>query len=171
METSATHLQAMRNHIAELHEAGHSVILPFFMAAAAEVHHEQGLGAEASLLLERAFQLVEETGEIWCKSEIMRMRALVCAANAGERDLWLAEAVAVARKQGARLWELRAATTQATCWHAEGKVDAASEVLLPALAGLTEGQSTSEFRMASELLAQITAVGGAPCPCGNHSED
>jgi hypothetical protein len=121
--------------------------------------------------LERAFQLVEETGEIWCKPEVMRMRALVCASNTSERDQWLAEAVAIARKQGARLWELRAATAQATCWHAEGKVDAAHEALLPALAGLTEGQSTWEFRMASELLAQITAVVDAPCLCGNHSED
>ncbi|WP_309144861.1 adenylate/guanylate cyclase domain-containing protein [Bradyrhizobium sp. CCGUVB14] len=170
MEPSTTHLEAMRSHIAELHEAGHSVILPLFMAAAAEVHHEQGQGAEASLLLERAFHLVEQTGEIWCKSEIMRMRALVCAAKVGERDLWLAEAIAIARKQGARLWELRAATAQARCWHAEGRVDAAYEVLLPALAGLTEGQSMSEFRVASELLAQITAVIGAPCLSENHSE-
>ncbi len=96
-EAFVGHLEAMRRHIAELDEAGHSVILPFFMAAAAEVHHEQGLGAEASMLLERAFQLVELTGETWCKSEIMRMRALVCSASTTERDLWLAEAVALAR--------------------------------------------------------------------------
>ncbi len=59
------------------------------------------------------------------------------------------------------LWELRAAAAQATCWHAEGKVDAAYEVLLPALSGLTEGQSTLEFKMASKLLARISAVIGA----------
>ncbi|WP_084801479.1 adenylate/guanylate cyclase domain-containing protein [Bradyrhizobium sp. Ec3.3] len=170
-EASVSHLEAMRSHIEELHEAGHSVILPFFMAAAAEVHHEQGQGAEAFMLLERAFQLAEETGEIWCKSEIMRMRALVCSANAGERDQWLAEAAAMARKQGARLWELRAAAAQATCWHAEGKDDAAYNVLLPALSGLTEGQSTTDFKTASKLLADITAVIGAPRLSRNPAED
>lgn len=161
-EASVSHLESMRRHIAELHEAGHSVILPFFMAAAAEVHHEQGQGAEASILLERAFQLVEGTGEIWCKSEIMQMRALVCSANAAERDLWLGEAVAIARRQGAKLWELRAATAQATCWHAEGKVDAAYKVLSPVLSGVTEGQSTMDFKMASKLLSRITAVMARP---------
>lgn len=170
-EASVSQLEAMRRHIAELDEAGHSVILPFFMAAAAEVHHEQGQGAEAAMLLERAFQLVELTGETWCKSEIMRLRALVCAAGATERDLWLAEAVAIARAQGARLWELRAAVAQATCWHAEGKINAAYEVLSPALSGLTEGQSTLEFKMASELLARIKAVIGTRCLSGNSAED
>ncbi|MBW7966347.1 adenylate/guanylate cyclase domain-containing protein [Bradyrhizobium sp. BR 10261] len=170
-QASVSHLEAMRRHIAELDEAGHSVILPFFMAVAAEVHHEQGQHAEAFTLLERAFQLVELTGETWCKSEIMRMRALVCAAGATERDLWLAEAVAIARGQGARLWELRAAAAQAACWHAEGKVDAAYKVLLPALSGMTEGQSTLEFNTASKLLARIKAAVGASCLSGNDAED
>lgn len=160
-EASESHLEAMRIHIEELAKAGHSVILPFFMATAAEVHHEQGKGAEASMLLERAFHLVEETGEIWCKPEIMRMRALVCPTNTGERDQWLSEAVAVAREQRARLWELRATTTQAAFWHAEGKVDTAYNVLLPVLGGMTEGQSTLDFKIASKLLAHMKDVIGA----------
>jgi class 3 adenylate cyclase len=170
-DASVSRLEAMRTHISELHEAGHSVILPFFMAAAAEVHHEQGQRAEAAVLLDRAFQLVQETGEIWCKSEIMRMRALVCSANAGERDLWLSEAITIARKQGARLWELRATTTQATFWNAEGKVDAAYNALWPVLSGMTEGKSTSDFEIASKLLADMKDVIGAQaCLCGNSPE-
>jgi class 3 adenylate cyclase len=155
LDYSLSHVEAMRIHIEELAEAGHSVILPFFMAAAAEIHYEQGNAAVASVLLERAFELVEHTGETWYKSEIMRMRALVCSTNAAEREKWLSEALDITRDQKARFWELRVATALAASWYADSKPSAAFDLLSPVVSCMTEGRSTLDFEIASKLLAKM----------------
>lgn len=159
-DDSLGHVEAMRNHIEELDAAGHSVILPFFMAAAAEVYYDRGNSSAASKLLERAFESIEQTGETWYKSEVLRMRALVCSTNTAERDKWLAEALAIARHQGATFWELRAATTQARCWRADGRSDAAFDVLSSVISRMTEGRSTLDFKFAADLLADLKGITG-----------
>jgi len=152
------HVEAMRIHIEELDAAGHSVILPFFMAAAAEVHYDRGSSAAASRLLERAFELIEQTGETWYKPEVLRMRALACSTSIAERDKWLAEALAMARHQGAIFWELRVATTQARCWRGDGRSDAAFNVLSPVVSRMPEGRSTPDFKLAADLLADLKGI-------------
>jgi predicted ATPase len=51
------------------------------------------------------------SGEAWCLPELMRIRALALSSTdrAAEANAVLAEALSLARAQGARFWQLRLA--------------------------------------------------------------
>ena len=76
-------------------------------------------------ILSEAQEAVERTGERSLEAELHRMRAeLLLAKGAGgeaEAEQSLGRAVAVARAQGARLWELRAASSLARLWREQGR--------------------------------------------------
>ncbi len=61
-------------------------------------------------------------------------------------------AIEVAREQGAKSFELRAATSLASLWHEQGKRDEAQELLGGVYAWFTEGFDTPDLRRAKSLL-------------------
>ncbi len=61
-------------------------------------------------------------------------------------------ALEVAREQGAKSFELRAATSLATLWHEQGKRNEARELLGGVYAWFTEGFDTPDLRRAKALL-------------------
>ncbi|MCE4556569.1 ATP-binding protein [Roseateles cellulosilyticus] len=89
----------------------------------------------------------------WCAPEVLRV--------VGERandELQLLRAVALARSQGARAWELRAVTSLAAQWQDAGRRDPARALLQEALAGITEGGGTADLRRAAALLSACDTV-------------
>jgi class 3 adenylate cyclase/predicted ATPase len=66
-----------------------------------------------------------------------------------------ADALSHARAQGARSWELCAATSLARYWSEHGEKQRAVELLAPLRAGFDEGSSTRPLIDASELLEQL----------------
>ena len=95
-----------------------------------------------------------EAGTVgWCAPEVLR--AL------GERSACeplLLRALALARSQGARAWELRAATSLAAHWQSAGQREPARALLRDTLAGFTEGHAGADLRRATALLAACDAV-------------
>jgi predicted ATPase len=69
---------------------------------------------------------------------------------------WLRRALETAQKQGARLWELRAATSMAHLWRDQGKRTDARDQLAPILTSFTEGFGTRDLKEAAALLAELT---------------
>jgi predicted ATPase len=67
------------------------------------------------------------------------------------------EAMNVARRQNARLWELRAATSLARLWRNQGKRTEAHELLAPIYGWFTEGFETLDLKEAKLLLDQLSA--------------
>ncbi len=65
------------------------------------------------------------------------------------------EALAIARHQKARSLELRAATSLAGLWRAEGKRDEARELLAPIYGWFTEGFDTPDLKEATALLDEL----------------
>jgi predicted ATPase len=61
-------------------------------------------------------------------------------------------ALAIAREQGTRGYELRAATSLARLWHEQGRPDEARELLTPLYDWFTEGFDTADLREAKALL-------------------
>jgi predicted ATPase len=66
--------------------------------------------------------------------------------------MYFDQALAVARAQQARSWELRAATSLARLWHDQGKHDEARDLLAPVYGWFTEGFDTRDVTEARALL-------------------
>jgi predicted ATPase len=84
------------------------------------------------------------------------------ALNSAEPDRANAErhfekALAVARHQQAKSWELRATESTARLWRDQGKRDEARELLAPVYGWFTEGFDTRDLKEAKALLDDLTA--------------
>jgi hypothetical protein len=66
-------------------------------------------------------------------------------------------ALAVARQQQAKSWELRAATSLARLWRDQGKRDEAHDLLAPIYGWFTEGFDTLDLKQAKALLDELHA--------------
>jgi predicted ATPase len=67
------------------------------------------------------------------------------------------KALDVSRAQGARMFELRAATSLARLWHDHGRRVEARDLLAPVYGSFTEGFDTVDLEDAKALLAQLRA--------------
>jgi predicted ATPase len=70
-------------------------------------------------------------------------------------ETYFEHALAVARAQRARSWELRAAMSTARLWRDQGKRQQAHDLLAPICGWFTEGFDTLDLREAKALLEQL----------------
>jgi predicted ATPase len=68
----------------------------------------------------------------------------------------LRTALAIAREQGTRSYELRAATSLARLWREQGHRMEARELLAPLYGSFTEGFDTADLKEAKALLDELT---------------
>ena len=68
-------------------------------------------------------------------------------------------AIATARQQGARSWELRAAMSMARLWRDQGKLGEARDLLAPVYGWFTEGFNTLDLKEAKALLEELSSCG------------
>ena len=81
------------------------------------------------------------------------------------------KAIAVARKQAAKSWELRAATTLARLLAGRGKKTEALALLAPIYDWFTEGHDTRDLKEAAQLLAEMRGHARAAIPEQCKSKD
>ena len=65
------------------------------------------------------------------------------------------KALDVARRQSAKSWELRAATSLARLWQQQGRKEEARELLAPVYEWFTEGFDTRDLKDAKALLDEL----------------
>ena len=110
-------------------------------------------------LIAEGLERVERNQEHWFEAELHRLRGEALLAlspeQAAEAEASYHQALAVARDQGARLWELRAATSLARLWRDQGKRQQAHNLLAPVYDGFTEGFDTGDLKKAKELLNEL----------------
>jgi predicted ATPase len=104
---------------------------------------------------------VETTEERRCEAQVNRV-AKEIALMSPEQDAAKAErsferAVAVARAQRARSFELRAAMSLARLRRYQGKPQQAHELLTPVYGWFTEGFDTRDLKEANVLLQELAA--------------
>jgi predicted ATPase len=113
--------------------------------------------SEARRCIGEAMTAVETTKERWFEAEINRIAgetALLLPDPARARE-YFERAVAVARQQEAKSWQLRAAMNLARLWHDQGKVQQARELLAPVYGWFTEGFDTRDLKEAKALLDEL----------------
>ena len=86
-------------------------------------------------LHQRSDEAVETTKESWYEAEINRIAGEIALKSpqpdAAKAEVYFERAVAVARQQQAKSWELRAAMSLARLWRSQGNVQQARELLAP----------------------------------------
>jgi predicted ATPase len=75
--------------------------------------------------------------------------------DAGQAEACCHQALAVARQQQAKSWELRAATSLARLWQSQDKRQAAYDLLAPVYDWFTEGFDTADLIDAKALLGSL----------------
>jgi predicted ATPase len=72
-----------------------------------------------------------------------------------EAEACFQQALAIARQQQAKSWELRAAMSLARLWQQQGKRTEAHELLAPICGWFTEGFDTVDLQEAKALLEEL----------------
>ncbi len=115
----------VRQGIAGRRATGAANIVPYLYTVLAEVADHLGHTADGLQALAEAHTLLEQQEERWWEAEISRLRGVVLLRQPGtpqaEADAWFQRALDVARRQEARLLELRAAMSLARLWQQQGK--------------------------------------------------
>src|SRR4051794_10829945 len=127
---------------------------PYFLGLLVEAHGRDGQAATGLDVATEALTRVEATGARWIAAELHRLRGeLLLALREHDRaEACFRRALAVARAQGARMWELRAAASLARLWADRGERGQARDLLPPVHGRFTEGLGTPDLRGAKELL-------------------
>jgi predicted ATPase len=93
------------------------------------------------------------------EAELYRLRGEALLAGAGtvsEAETAIEKAIDVARRQNAKSWELRAATSLARLRVGQGRRSGARDLLAPVYGWFTEGFDTADLKEAKRLLDKLT---------------
>lgn len=151
-------VEGYERSLALLEHAGARLVAPLFNAGLARALAACGRVRDASSVMDKA---VAGIGTVrWCEAELWRVRGELCLVEqdkAPEAAEWFARALAAARSQGAKAWELRAALSLARLLSTQGRSLEARAVLLPLVQALGDRFDTADLREATALLSVIAA--------------
>ncbi len=133
---------------------------PYFLALVAEAYGRGKRYDEGLAMLEEALALVDQSEERYWEAEIHRLKGELLLARSAENQVeaeacWH-QALEVARRQGAKSLELRAAMSLSRLWQQQGKRDDARELLAPLYGWFTEGFDTADLQEAKALLEELS---------------
>jgi class 3 adenylate cyclase/predicted ATPase len=143
-----------------LHRTTESVAyqtLPLILLA--EACSKLGRTTEGLNYLTEADQITETTNERFHEVELHRVRGdlFQIMGNLAGAELSYQHAIVVAKRQSARMFELRAATSLARLWRDQGKREEAHDLLAPVYGWFTEGFDTLDLKVAKALLEELAA--------------
>ena len=158
---AADAVQMLTSGIATWRSTGSTVWMPLHLSYLARAHAELGQLDDAWRCIEEATNSIEATNERWCEADIHRVAGEIALTSpepdATKAEAYFARALAVARVQQARSWELRAAISMARLWRDQGKRQQAHDLLAPVYGWFTEGFDTLDLKEAKALLEQLRA--------------
>jgi predicted ATPase len=108
--------------------------------------------------IRKAKELIAETGEYFWHADVLRIEGelgLLFGASQKEAEASFVQALEVARKQQAKSFELRAATSLAGLWRDQGNLTDARNLLAPIYGWFTEGFDTLDLKKARALLNEL----------------
>jgi predicted ATPase len=156
---ATTGIARIRDGLAAAEATGARVLAPFCLALLAEALALTGKIEQARAVLDDALAKAATSGERGWDAEIHRLRGELTGRLA-HPDPAKAEdsfhtALVIAREQGTRGYELRAATSLARLWREQGRRGDARELLAPLYGWFTEGFDTADLKDAKALLDQV----------------
>ena len=130
--------------------------MPFWLSHLARANAEIGQHDDARRCIGEAMAAVETAKERWCEAEVNRIAGEIALLSpepdVAKAEAYFERALAVAREQHAKSWELRAAMSMVRLWRDQGKRDEARDLLAPVYTWFTEGFDTLDLKEAEALL-------------------
>ena len=134
--------------------------LPYFLTLLAEAYGAASQPDAGLRLLDEARTVMDNTQERFYEAEMHRVQGALVLAQAADQhaqaETCFQHALAIARRQQARSWELRAAMSLARLWQQHGKRAEAHALLAPIYGWFTEGFDTADLQ---EARASLDALG------------
>jgi predicted ATPase len=152
-------IQEITSGLTAFRSTGATLYVPFWLSYLARAYADVGKIDDAWRCIADATTAIEMTKQRWCEAEVNRVAGEIKLMSP-ERDATKAQeyferALAVARQQQAKSWELRAAMSVARLWRDQGKRNEARDLLTPVYNRFTEGFDTCDLQQAKALLGEL----------------
>jgi predicted ATPase len=138
---------------------GNTLSRPFCLVLLAEAAEHVGQVAEGLRLLSEALTAFEASrrGDMFTEAYRLKGEFLLRQAtpDTAQAEACFQQALAIARRQQAKSWELRAAVGLSRLWQQQGKRVEAYDLLAPIYGWFTEGFDTADLQEAKALLAEL----------------
>jgi predicted ATPase len=135
--------------------------MPWWLSHLARAYAELLQVDDAWRCIDEALTAIEATKEKWCEAEVDRIAGEIALMSPephpAKAEAYFERALAVARQQQAKSWELRAAMSMARLWRDQGKRIEARELLAPVYGWFTEGFDTLDLKQAKALLDELAS--------------
>jgi predicted ATPase len=149
----------MRQGLAAFRATGTRTTHAGQLALVAEAYEKGGQMDKGLTLLAEALEAMHTTGDrsweaelCWRKGELL---LALSTENQTDAEACFQQALAVARRQQAKSWELRAAMSLGRLWQRQGKRNQARQVLAEVYGWFTEGFDTADLQEARALLEAL----------------
>lgn len=147
--------------MAAFRAVGAGLELPLGLGLLASGYIGVGRAEEGQAILDEALAIAAATDQRHYEAELHRLKGECALALAGEREgeaeKCFLQALEIARRQGAKLWELRAVMRWSRLLQTQGKGGEARCLLAATLGWFGEGFDTRDLRQARELVGALRA--------------
>jgi len=155
--------------LARYRRLGSAASVPFFLTVLAQAHLQRGQVEAGLAVIEEAVQLTETHFVHFWTAEVHRLRGELLLAQAGQAcrapgmetaptEACFRQALAVARQQGAKALELRAAISLSRVWLEQDKYEPTQALLGRCYDWFSEGLDTADLQTARGVLARCQPV-------------
>ena len=137
---------------------GNLLMRPFLLSLLTDAYIRASRGEEALRVSADALAFIAAKGEVLWEPELHWLSGdawLLLPDGRGEAEACYTRAIEVARRQGAKLVELRAATSLARVWSEQDRQGDAQGLLAPVYDWFTEGFETADLKAAKALLDEL----------------
>jgi predicted ATPase len=138
---------------------GAELAVPYYLSILVDACLRAGRLAEARAALAEALSLIERNDERFQEAELQRLEGELVLAESANQTMAMEcfqRAVATARRQESKAWELRAMTSLARLWRKQGRSEKAFEALSAVHGSFTEGFTTPDLVDAAALLESLS---------------
>jgi predicted ATPase len=154
-------VETMTSGIAAWRATGSTMWLPWHMSHLASAYAGLGQFGEARCCIDEALSAIKTSKETWYAAEANRVAGEITLKSPGpdaaKAETYFEHALAIARKQQAKCWELRAAMSMARLWRDQGKRTEARDLLAPIYRWFTEGFDARDLKEAKALLEALSS--------------
>jgi class 3 adenylate cyclase/predicted ATPase/tRNA A37 threonylcarbamoyladenosine biosynthesis protein TsaE len=148
--------------MAQMHQglaARRELAVAEYLARLAEASGRIGQAKDGLRLLAEALVVMDKR-DCWYEAELHRIKGELllrqAVPDAAQAEACFQQALAIARRQQAKSWELRAALSLSRLWQQQGKCVEARELLAPIYGWFTEGFDTADVQDAKALLEELS---------------